>query len=365
MPSFAIPSDLNAAASWLLQDLAAVQSNRQKRYGFDRAASALFWLDTPLADIWTPQGLVPKVHGVGPSSLRVIGELVATGGSPTVERAVDESGKRQDIEQRRALRERFLSRAAVRQVMSATVPAGPGLRDCLGDFQMHTRWSDGGSTVAEMAEACEARGYRYCAITDHAHGLRITRGMSMDDARAQHREIDGVNTRRPSFRIFKGIEANIDPNGQIDLTPADARAFDLVLAAPHSALRSAEDQTARFLTAMSHPHVHVLAHPRGRKAGRRQGVVADWDRIFARAAERRVAIELDGDPSRQDLDYDIAGRALAAGCLFAVDSDAHGPDQLVYAETGLAHARLAGIPADRIVNCWPLERVQDWLDASR
>ena len=357
-----IPSDFNAVASWLLRDLAAVQSSRQKRYGFDRAASAIFWLETPLADVWTPAGLVPHVKGVGPSSLRVINELVTTGGSATVERAVDDSGRRPDIEQRRALRSRFLSRAAVRQVLSADGP-GPAVRDCQGDFQMHTHWSDGANSVSEMAEACEARGYRYAAITDHAHGLRIARGMSMDAARQQHREIERANSRRPSFRILKGIEANIDRDGQIDLTAAEAREFDLVLAAPHSALRSADDQTGRFLTAVSNPHVRVLAHPRGRMAGRRQGVVADWDRVFIEAARRGVVVELDGDPSRQDLDFAIAARALAAGCLFALDSDAHGPDELVYAETALAHARLAGIPSERIVNCWPWERVRDWLDA--
>jgi histidinol phosphatase-like PHP family hydrolase len=95
--------------------------------------------------------------------------------------------------------------------------------------------------------------------------------------------------------------------------------------------------------------------------GSRPGVAADWDQVFRAAAESRVAIEIDGDPSRQDLDYDIAGRAVKAGCLFALDSDAHSAGELPrYAATAIAHARLAGVPTDRIVNCWPLERLLEW-----
>jgi histidinol phosphatase-like PHP family hydrolase len=105
----------------------------------------------------------------------------------------------------------------------------------------------------------------------------------------------------------------------------------------------------------------VNAHPRGRITGSRAGVVADWDAVFASAATRGIAIEIDGDPARQDLDHSLAARALEAGCLFALDSDAHTVGQLAYAETAVAHARLAAIPAERIVNCWPLDRFLAWL----
>jgi histidinol phosphatase-like PHP family hydrolase len=115
------------------------------------------------------------------------------------------------------------------------------------------------------------------------------------------------------------------------------------------------------LTAIAHPSVRILAHPRGRITGSRAGVVADWDAVFALATTRHIAIEIDGDPARQDLDYTLAARALSAGCLFALDSDAHTAGQLAYAETALAHARLASIPADRITNCWPLEQLLAWL----
>ena len=93
----------------------------------------------------------------------------------------------------------------------------------------------------------------------------------------------------------------------------------------------------------------------------RAGVIADWNAVFASAAQRGVAIEIDGDPARQDLDHTLASSAMAAGCVFALDSDAHTTTQLSYAETALAHARLAGVPPDRIVNCWTLDRLLAWL----
>jgi putative hydrolase len=186
--------------------------------------------------------------------------------------------------------------------------------------------------------------------------------MSMTEAAEQRRAIDEVNAQRGTpFRLLQGIEANIDAAGQLDLDEDEAAAFEVVLAAPHSRLRKDEDQTSRMLTALAHPAVRVLAHPRGRISGSRAGVIAEWDAVFASAAPRGIAIEIDGDPARQDLDYTLASRALAAGCLFALDSDAHTTAQLSYAETALAHARLAGVPADRIVNCWPLDRLLAWL----
>jgi putative hydrolase len=117
--------------------------------------------------------------------------------------------------------------------------------------------------------------------------------------------------------------------------------------------------------AVSQRGVHILGHPRGRKYGVRPGVAADWDRVFEAAAREGVAVELDGDPRRQDIDHQLAARALAAGCIFACDSDAHAPDEWEFAETAVAHARLAGIPSERIINCWPLDFLLDWAAERR
>jgi histidinol phosphatase-like PHP family hydrolase len=332
-------------------------------FGYKRAAAAIFGLETSLIDLLREhEDALPKISGIGPGSARVIREVLESGGSPTVERAIDISGRRTDIERRRTLRARFLSRAEVVRVLRDPTLEGPTLSQYRGDLQMHSEWSDGSPTVAAIADACLARGYACAAVTDHSHGLKIAGGMSMQEAAHQRRAIDAVNeSSRGPFRLLQGVEANISTEGALDLDDAEAAAFELVLAAPHSRLRKSDDQTQRMLRAVEHPAVRVLAHPRGRITGSRAGIIADWSAVFAQAARCGVAIEIDGDPARQDIDYNLARAALAAGCLFAVDSDAHTTGQLAYVETAVAHARLAGIPADRIVNCWSADRLLAWI----
>jgi histidinol phosphatase-like PHP family hydrolase len=358
-------ADVNAVIGGYLRDLAFAQSSPQKMLGYKRAAAAIFGLDVPLTDLLGPDGALPRISGIGPGSTRVIREILDTGESLTVEHAIEQSERRADIERRRQLRRNFLSRAEVRRILSDPAFTSPTLQQYRGDLQMHSEWSDGYATVQEMADACLQRGYQYAAVTDHSYGLKIAGGMSMAEAVEQRRAIDDVNARCGTrFRMLQGIEANIDAAGCLDLTDEEAATFEVVLAAPHSRLRRSEDQTERMLTAIDHPAVRILAHPRGRITGSRAGVIANWDAIFAAAAQRGVAIEIDGDPARQDLDHTVARRALEAGCVFALDSDAHTTDQLSYAETALAHARLAGIPAGSIVNCWPLDRLRAWLSDS-
>jgi histidinol phosphatase-like PHP family hydrolase len=349
--------DVNALVGGLLRDLAFAQPTQPQMFGYKRAAAAVLALPDALTELVTPEGSVSRIAGIGPGSARVIHEVLETGESPTVERAIDASGRRAEIERRRGLRAHFLSRAEVLRILRDPTLAGPSLADYRGDLQMHSEWSDGSSSLDDISEACQARGYAYAAVTDHSHGLKIAGGMSMEEAAEQRRAIRKVNARTSSFRLLQGIEANIAADGRLDLSAEEARTLELALAAPHSRLRRAEDQSERMVVAIENPAVRILAHPRGRITGSRAGVVADWAAVFAAAARRGVAVEIDGDPSRQDLDYSLAQMALDVGCLFALDSDAHTTGQLAYAETALAHARLAGIPADSIVNCWPLGRL--------
>jgi putative hydrolase len=144
------------------------------------------------------------------------------------------------------------------------------------------------------------------------------------------------------------------------MEPHELATLEIVVASPHSALRSAADQTARMIAAVTTRGVHILGHPRGRMFGSRPGVAADWPQVFAAAATSGVAIEIDGDPSRQDIDFELAAAAIDSGCLFALDSDAHSIGELEYAETAIAHARYAGVPRDRIINTWPLDRLLEW-----
>jgi histidinol phosphatase-like PHP family hydrolase len=357
--------DVNGLVTGALRDYAAVQRSTQSRWGYKRAAAAIRRLERQLPDL-IEQGELPRIHGIGPASSRVIFEVLEHGYSPTVERAIAASGQQQEIARRRALRTGFLSRAEVVRLLALDVADIVGTADYRGDCQMHSVWSDGVETIAQLAEGAMARGWTRIAVTDHSKGLPIAGGMSIDAMRQQQVEIDSLNDGYAGrFRIFKGIEANIQADGRLDVRGDELTGVEMVLAAPHSKLRIPDDQTDRLLTAIRTPGVHILAHPRGRMSDSRAGVAADWDRVFEEAARLHVAIEIDGDPARQDLDYLLADRARDAGCIFALDSDAHDCAAFVYTDTALAHARLAGIPPSRVVNCWELPAFSAWLDERR
>lgn len=344
--------DLNLHLAGLLDDLAALQTSEYPRRAYERAARKLLLLPEPART-----GL--PMPDIGKTATRVVQEVLATGHSATVEKAVSESPRRWYAEDRRERRDGFMSLAIARMVLADTGADGIGLSDYRADFQMHSAWSDGSRSIAELAIGCAERGYTHFAVTDHAEGLSVARGLGAASLAAQQREIDEVNaTADGRITVLKGLEANILADGRVDI-PAPC---ELVIAAPHSRLDVDDDQTTRMVRAVSTPGVKILAHPSGRKFGKRPGVRADWPRVFAAAKAHDVAIEIDGDPSRQDLTYALARQACDAGCLIAIDSDAHDVDELCFAEIGLAHARLAGIPASRVVNTWSLKRLRTWLD---
>ena len=228
---------LNAAVAGLLQDLAEVQPTRQQRMGYGRAAMAVLGLDEPLEALVDAEGTLRKIPGVGPSSTRIIREVLETGTSATVARALAATTTPEDLEARRGLREGFLSRAEVLAALRGP-SRGPSLADYRGDLQMHSTWSDGRMSLADIVEACSARGYRYCAVTDHGYGLPVAHGVSMADLVRQHRDIDAVNAQHAGrFRLLKGIEANIRGDGTIDMADDELARLEIVVAAPHSALR--------------------------------------------------------------------------------------------------------------------------------
>jgi putative hydrolase len=350
--------DVNLRLAGLLLDMAAVAGDSQRGWGYKRAAKAVLRLDehiTPLVEANTFKG----IPGIGPTTDRIARELIYDGTSTFVERSVAEAGKADAVAALHTLRQHFLSRAAVKQILEQ--PGTLSIAKYRGDFQMHSVWSDGSETLESIADACLARGQSCAGMTDHSYGLPIAGGMTMEQAAAQQKAIDALNKalgRR--FRMFKGIEANIRADGTIDMEPHELRLFEFVVASPHSLLRKKVDQTDRMVTAVSQPGVAILGHPQGRRFNNRPGVSADWDRVFAVAARREVAIEIDGSWDRQDVHYELAAKALAHGCLFALDSDAHSHAELEFSEIAIAHARLAGIPHDRIINYWSNRRILEW-----
>src|SRR5262245_33428877 len=182
--------DLNGQIAAILRDFAAIQKSKQSMWGYKRAAAAILSLDEPIESFRQPDGTLRKIPNVGPSSTRIILEILTTGGSPTIEEAIAGSGKKSEIERGRRLRGNFLSRAQVVAALGNRALTGPTLEDYRGDLQMHSVWSDGSQTLVDIVEAGLERGYSYCAVTDHSYGLPIARGVSMLRLFEQHREID-------------------------------------------------------------------------------------------------------------------------------------------------------------------------------
>jgi histidinol phosphatase-like PHP family hydrolase len=354
--------DVNLTLAGSLLDLAFLAGETPRALGYQRAAKAVLRIEQPITPL-VDANTFRAIPGIGPTTDRIAREVIYDGASALVERTVRESGQEDKVAALRALRQHFLSRAAVQAILTRRGTPSPS--KYRGDFQMHSVWSDGAETLASIVEACLSRRHTCAAITDHSYGLAIAGGMSMAQAAQQHAEIDALNRRyKGRFRLFKGIEANIRPDGTIDMAEHELRQFELVVASPHSLLRKTIDQTERMAGAVSQRGVAILGHPQGRRFNVRPGVSADWEQVFAIAARRQVAIEIDGSWDRQDIHYALAARALEHGCIFALDSDAHSHPELDASQISIAHARLAGIPPDRIVNYWPDRKILEWARGS-
>ena len=240
------------------------------------------------------------------------------------------------------------------------------LRGC---FHCHTTWSDGRASVAEMAEAARARGWRYLGIADHSKYAGYAGGLSPDEILAQHQEIDDWNqSHGKKLWLFKGIEADILPDGQLDYEdrPDLLERFDYVIASGHSGFNLPEaDQTRRFLRVIENPFVTFLGHLTGRLLLARQGYTMDLPAVFAAAARRGIGIEINSDPNRMDMDWRHWRAARALNIPTAINPDAHSVAQLDYVHNGVAIARKGWLSAQAIVNCWTLAEVRRFFRQTR
>lgn len=234
-----------------------------------------------------------------------------------------------------------------------------------GDLHAHTDWSDGTTPIAVMADAARALGHEYLAITDHSPRLRVARGLSAERLREQMPLVRAEST--DAFRMLTGIEVDILEDGALDQERELLDELDIVVASVHSKLRmESREMTRRMLTAVAHPHVNVLGHCTGRlvqgERGTRPQSVFDARAVFDACAENGVAVEINSRPERQDPPDDLIAIAIDAGCLFSIDSDAHAPGQLSLLDHGAERAENAGVPAERIVTTWGLERLMAWAE---
>ncbi len=230
-----------------------------------------------------------------------------------------------------------------------------GLRAALrGDCHTHSDWSDGGSPPREMAEAARDLGHEWIALTDHSPRLTVASGLSPERLRAQLELIGELNEELAPFRILTGIEVDILEDGSLDQREDLLRRLDVVVASVHSQLRMpAGPMTRRMVAAVRNPHVDVLGHCTGRLLGgrgRRPESAFDPEAVFGACREAGVAVEINCRPERRDPPGRLLRLAAEAGCLFAIDTDAHAPGQLDWLANGTVRAEQAGITADRVIN---------------
>lgn len=229
--------------------------------------------------------------------------------------------------------------------------------DIEGDLQMHSTWSDGKRSIKEMAEKAYALGRSYILITDHSQGLGIAGGLSIGRLMDQWHEIDELNEIfEGKLVILKGAEVEVRTDGTLDYPDEVLERLDVVVAALHSNLRQDRGRlTERYIKAISHSLVHILAHPSGRLFGVREEADADWERIFKAAASSGTLLEINAHPSRLDLSEKKIRQAFNLGCKFVISTDAHDIHEQEYMFFGVAQARRAWLKRSDVANAQPLK----------
>lgn len=288
-------------------------------------------------------GSLEKLKGVGPKTGQVVREALDGGVPDYLAHLEEESGKPLAV-------------------------GGERLRALLrGDCHLHSDWSDGGSPIEEMGRAAAALGHEWAVLTDHSPRLTIARGLSPDRLREQLRVVAELNERWAPFRLLTGIECDILLDGELDQEPGLLARLDVVVVSVHSKLRmDAPEMTRRMIKAVRNPHADVLGHCTGRLVtGRgRPESTFDADAVFAACAESGTAVEINSRPERKDPPRRLLRRAVEAGTLFAIDTDAHAPGQLDWQAVGCARAEECGVPPERVVTTWSAEDLLAWTGRS-
>ena len=242
-----------------------------------------------------------------------------------------------------------------------TMPVLIQRQDLLGVMHCHSTYSDGRSSVEEMTSGARTRGYRYIGFADHSQSAVYAGGLTPDDVARQHDEMDRVMEKIGDIRILKGIESDILADGSLDYDEKTLKRFDFVIASVHSKLTMTErEATQRLLAAIRNPHTTMLGHPTGRLLLSREGYPLDLDAIFDACAEQRVAIEINANPHRLDLDWRHVRKASERGVKLCIGPDAHSVDGLDDVEYGLGIARKGWLTKDHLLNCMEAEELLSW-----
>jgi putative hydrolase len=259
---------------------------------------------------------------------------------------------------------------ALIDLRSAAEDLGGGeLRTALkGDLHLHSNWSDGSAPISEMMATAKGLGHEYCALTDHSPRLTVANGLSADRLRQQLDIIDEMRERFAPMRILTGIEVDILDDGSLDQEPELLERLDIVVASVHSKLSmDSAAMTRRMVRAVSGGQANVLGHCTGRLVegarGTRPESKFNAEQVFAACQVNDVAVEINSRPERRDPPTRLLNLALEMGCLFSIDTDAHAPGQLDFLGYGAQRALDAEVPTERVVNTWPVDRLQAWAGA--
>ncbi len=230
-----------------------------------------------------------------------------------------------------------------------------------GFIHCHTTYSDGVDSLADMATAAQAAGHEYLIVTDHSQSAAYAHGLRPDRVRQQHEEIDRLNATYEGFRILKGIESDILTNGDLDYDDEVLGSFEFIIASVHTRLDMPEDEaTARILRAIENPHTHMLGHLTGRLLLSRKGYPLDMERILRACAAHGVAIEINANPQRLDIDWRHIKRGKERGVKFAIAPDAHRIEGLRFVGYGLGIARKGWLEAGDLLNNMTVEELLAW-----
>jgi DNA polymerase (family 10) len=239
--------------------------------------------------------------------------------------------------------------------------------DIQGILHAHTILSDGADTLEKMAAATRSRGYSYFGVADHSQSAGYAGGLKIGEIAEQHAAVERLNkSYGGEFRVFKGIESDILPDGSLDYPDDVLATFDFVVASVHSRFRlDPQEQTERVIRAVSNPHTTILGHMTGRQLLRRPGYEVDIEEILAACAEHGVAVEINANPWRLDLDWRWHRRALELGCMMSINPDAHSTSEIDLTHWGVEMARKGGVPKERVLNCLDLPRFAGHLENRR
>lgn len=251
----------------------------------------------------------------------------------------------------------------IQGALAGKLPKLIEVKNIRAELHCHTTWSDGQSSIQEMAVAAKKHGYKTLAITDHSPSIGLVNGLSIERLRQQRKEIEKLRKKMDdTLTILHGVEVEIKADGKLDYPNDILEWLDIVIASLHVSIRQPRAQvTERIIAAMRNPHVDIIGHPSNRMLPDREGADLDWDAVLKAAAETGTVLEINANPRRLDLDDVQARRAVDLGVKLSINTDAHHPDHMDFMSFGVATARRGWVTAADVINAWTPKQIKQWL----